>query len=109
MDLHPVIQQMRQAPYDGEAETKTLPSVTLRVTNLDEFGKDILDVIARDADAGIDNRDLDGVARTPTLDRDGAALRIPDGILHKIPDDAGQQGGIGLHSTIDAVHIPVQL
>src|SRR3954469_21089550 len=103
MDLHRVVQQAGQAPHDGEAETKTLPSVPFGISDLDELGKNILDVVVRDADAGIDNRDLDGVAQTPTPDRDGSGLRVPDGILHKIPDDAGQEAGIGLHRTINAV------
>src|SRR3954454_15950076 len=108
MDLHWVVQQAGQAPHDGKAETKTLSPVAFGGPNLDELGKNIFEMVVRDADAGIDNGDLDGVARTPTPDRDGSGLRIPDGILHKIPDDASQQAGIGLHSAINGSHTPVQ-
>jgi hypothetical protein len=108
MNFHWMVQQMRQASHNGQAETKTLPSIALRIPDLDELGKYIFDAVAWNADTGIGNCNPDDVAQLPTHDRDGAGLRVPNSILHKVSDDAGQQGWIGFHSTLNAIHIPVQ-
>lgn len=65
-DVDFVVQQHRQALNDGKAEAQPFAPVTGRIANLMEFLKNQVQLIRRNADAGVPDLDADAAPTTRT-------------------------------------------
>ena len=93
--------QLGQRAGDGEAETGAL--VALRELGLDllEGPAELAERVLRDADAGVLDKDVDGVAGKPRAHRDAAALgRELHRVVEEVDEDLVQRALVGRHGGV---------
>jgi len=96
---HPdrVVQEPGQALYDGQPKAQALRTVTLGVGDLVELLEDALQVLLRDADAGVAHLDARGAVGDLAPAADLAALGVAKRVLDEVADHAPEQHGVGAH------------
>ena len=78
VDLHRVIEQVRQPLNDGQAQTEPLGTVPLDVVDLIEFLEDVVEPVLGNADTLIPHLNPQGLTAGPATDQDLSPHGIAD-------------------------------
>src|SRR3954451_7483711 len=101
-------QQIRDALDDRQAETKSLGPIARRVAHLVELLKDAVELLGRNADAGILDLDAQPTLNPAASDQDVAGYGITQAILDQVPEHASEQRYIAANFIGAGVDLPAQ-
>ena len=99
--LDPMAEEVRDAPHDGQPQAQTLAAVARQIADLVEFLEDPVQMLGRNADAGVLDGDAQPVpysAPYPAADNpDVAGYRVAQSVLDQIPEHAPEQRPVAAH------------
>ena len=101
-------QQIRDASDDRQAETKTLAPIARLVAHLVELLEDAVELLGRNADAGILDLDAQPVLNPAADDPDVSGLGIAHRILDQVPEHASEQRHIAANPIGAGFDLPAQ-
>ena len=95
--------------HDGETQAKAEAALAGGIVDLVEFFEDRLEMLDRDAHAGVPDFEPEPVAAPAAAEKDLAARRVFHGIPQEIADHLLQQPRIAPHTEAALDHAPVEL
>src|SRR6266508_2557115 len=103
-----VTQKLRQSIDDRQSQSQSLGAVAFRIAQLVKFAENLVLLVLRYSDAGVNHVDMDPTIARPAIHRDLALVGIPDRIADQVAQDGFEQHGGAMYNDILADGAPPQ-